>query len=531
MGILFLILYVVGWHVGMYGLFKKLGIEPWKALIPIYSTWIIVERCKLRKHWFWLQLIPIAGQFITIWITIIFVMHFGKTNLIHHTLLTFVPFIYLPYIGFDKETKWGGEAVFHRYKKPSSREWIDAGVFAVVAATIIRTFVFEAYVIPSESMEKTLLVNDFLFVNKVAYGPRIPTTPLSFPFVHNTMPFSETRPSYLKWIQLDYKRLPGYVDVKRNDVVVFNFPAGDTIINLPGYGSKNPYYDVMNSLVFLRPEYCNPRDAADPDLPNKYVKYPNKELLTQTLNENNLILVHPVDKTDNYIKRCVAVGGDEIEVKHGVLHVNGKPSEYPTGSQTQYWVYSKKPIPNTFFNNELGIDTLDPGQQLNLYRTDSLGRTAYVINMTTEEAAKVKALSTFDSMKLYEDENFGMLFPRNYSSSKWTIDNFGKLKIPQKGETVKLDSVSIDIYRRLITVYEGNKLIESNGKFFINGNETTTYTCKYNYYWMMGDNRHQSQDSRFWGFVPETHVVGKASLIWFSWKNGPRWSRLFKSIK
>ena len=203
MGTFFLILYIVGWHFGIYTMFKKMDIAPWKAFIPLYNTWLIVEACKINKKWFWMQLIPIAGQFITIWITIIFVMHFGKVTVIDHTLATFVPFAYLPYLGNNKDVKWIGHDGFKRYVKPSSREWVDAAVFAIVAATIIRTFVFEAYVIPSESMEKTLLVNDFLFVNKVCYGPRIPTTPLSFPFVHNTMPTSETTPSYLKWIQFD----------------------------------------------------------------------------------------------------------------------------------------------------------------------------------------------------------------------------------------------------------------------------------------------------------------------------------------
>lgn len=528
MGLTLFIIGVIGWHVGMYGLFKKMGVEPWKALIPFYNTWIIVEKCKLPKFWFWLQLIPIAGQFITMWITIIYVMHFGKTNFIHHALLILVPFIYLPYIGYSKDTKWGGEEVFKRYKKPGSREWIDAAVFAVVAATIIRSFVFEAYVIPSESMEKTLLVNDFLFVNKMSYGPRIPTTPLSFPFVHNTMPFSETTPSYLKWIQIPYKRLPGYVDVKRNDVVVFNFPAGDTIINLPGYGSKNPYYDVMRSLIFLNPDDIaggNIRDAQS-------VRYPNRETLLKVLQENNLILVHPYDKTDNYIKRCVAVGGDEIEIKHGSLYVNGSLSEFPTGSQTEYIVHTKTTIDNAFLFNELGIDSTDPKGQIGLMHKDSLGATTYTINMTLEEAAKIRKLPIFDSMKLAEQgEGAGMLFPNTIESKAWNIDNFGKLKIPKKGETLQLTAGNIDMYRRLISLYEGNQLDENNGKFFINGKETSTYTCKYNYYWMMGDNRHRSQDSRFWGFVPETHVVGKASLIWFSYEKGPRWKRLFKSIK
>jgi len=533
MGTLFLLLYIIGWHYGIYTLFKKAGIEAWKAFIPFYSTWIIVEKCKISKTWFWLQLIPIAGQFITIWITIIFVMNFGKFDLWSHTLVTFVPFVYLPLLGSDKDIKWAGPEAMKRYQKSSAREWVDAGVFAIVAATIIRTFVFEAYVIPSESMEKTLLVNDFLFVNKVCYGPRIPVTPLSFPFVHNTMPTSETTPSYLKWIQLDYRRIPGYTWVKRNDVVVFNFPAGDSIINLPGYGSKRTYYEAMQNLIFLKPEVLKESNGSPIDLDDQsnFAKYPDKQTLFQTLQENKLLLVHPPDKTDNYIKRCVAVAGDELQVKSGSLFINGKPSEFPTGSQAEYIVHTKGMISKDFLQNELGINVENPNGQIGVLASDSLG-SKYVINMTIEEAAKVKALPTCDYITLKADTAGyeGMLFPFNSTSYKWTIDNYGPLKVPSKGETLHLTAANIDMYRRLIHVYEHNDLEEKDGKFFIDGKETTTYTCKYNYYWMMGDNRHRSQDSRFWGFVPETHVVGKASMIWFSWSGGPRWKRLFKSI-
>jgi len=217
---------------------KKQALKHGKLFIPFYNTWIIVNICGIKKYWFWLQFIPIAGQFITIWIIIIFVMHFGKLTFLQHAAAVFIPFIYLPYLGFSKEVRWGGSDVLKRYKKSAAREWADAAVFAIVAATLIRTFIFEAYTIPSGSMEKTLLINDFLFVNKMSYGPRLPVTPLSFPFVHNTLPGMPTTPSYLKWIQLPYKRLPGYTPIKQNDVVVFNFPEGDTIINLPDYGSK-----------------------------------------------------------------------------------------------------------------------------------------------------------------------------------------------------------------------------------------------------------------------------------------------------
>ncbi|HEX8677215.1 MAG TPA: DUF5684 domain-containing protein, partial [Segetibacter sp.] len=196
MGWILFIIGTLGWHIGMYGMFKKAGIEPWKALVPFYNTWCIVNKTNIRKIWFWLQFIPIAGQFITIWITIIFAMHFAKFSLLDHIATVFFPFIYFPYLGYSSGVEYAGHEVVRKYHKSAAREWIDAAVFAVVAATIIRTFVFEAYTIPTESMEKTLLVNDFLFVNKMSYGPRIPQTPISFPFVHNIMPFSTTTPSY-----------------------------------------------------------------------------------------------------------------------------------------------------------------------------------------------------------------------------------------------------------------------------------------------------------------------------------------------
>lgn len=505
MGWIIFIVYLIGWHIGMYGLFKKAGIEPWKALIPFYNTWIIVEKTHIRKIWFWMQLIPIAGQFVTIWITIIWVMHFGKVTLIDHTATTFVPFIYLPYLASSKQVRYIGHEGFKRYSKPGSREWIDAAVFAVVAATIIRTFVFEAYTIPTGSMEKTLLINDFLFVNKMSYGPRIPQTPLSFPFVHNIMPGSTTTPSYTKLIQLDYMRVPGFTEVKRNDVVVFNFPAGDTIINLPEFGSKEPYYDV------LRLKYNGNREALMADYP---------------------ILVHPMDKTDNYIKRCVAVGGDLLQVKGGQLFINNQPAFVPPASQTDYIVETNgQQFSEDYLKNELSIDVNDAeSQSYGIYDKQA---NSYVLNLSPADVDNIKKQSNFKSIRplLSETPNGNIFFPYDPANANWSADDYGPITIPKKNSTVTLTPQNISLYRRLINVYENNVLEEVNGKFILNGKEITTYTFKYNYYWMMGDNRHRSQDSRYWGFVPETHIVGKASLIWFSWQKGPRWNRLFKSIK
>ncbi|MFY8005946.1 MAG: signal peptidase I [Sediminibacterium sp.] len=501
MGYILLIIGVIGWHIGMYGMFKKAGIAPWKALVPFYNTWCIVEVTKTKKYWFWLQLIPIAGQFITIWLTIIFVMHFKKVSVPDHAATVLIPFLYFPYLGFSSDVKWHGHDTLRHYHKPVSREWIDAAVFAVVAATLIRSFIFEAYVIPTGSMEKTLLVNDFLFVNKMSYGARIPQTPLSFPFVHNFMPFSKTSPSYIKEVQIPYKRLPAISSIRRNDVVVFNFPAGDTIINDEEHGSLVPYYDV------LRNEFNGNREALKD-------RYP--------------VLVHPMDKTDNYIKRCVGVPGDLLEVKSGILYINGQPGFQSPTSQTEYLVQTDgSPINSEFLLSELGIDVDNTKDQI---RFSSGQSDVFVINMTPAEAAKVKALSTVKSVALYSDNMVGQTFPNNEALYPWTVDNFGPLRIPKKGDKVELTPANIDIYRRLITTYEHNQLDEINGKYILNGKEVTSYTVQLNYYWMMGDNRHRSQDSRFWGFVPETHIVGKASMIWFSYENGPRWKRIFSSI-
>ena len=539
MGTILLIIGVIGWHLGMYGMFKKAGIESWKALVPFYNTWLIVEKCNIKKYWFWLQLIPIAGQFITIWITIIFTMHFNRCNIIHHTLATFLPFIYFPYLGFSEKEKYYGQSAFDKYHKPASREWIDAAVFAIVAATIIRTFVFEPYVIPTGSMEKTMQVNDFLFVNKMSYGQRIPKTPLSFPFVHNLLPFSQ-KPSYLKWIQLDYKRLQGFDTVKRNDVVVFNFPEGDTVINLADYGSARPYYSALRTLSFLNPDDIEvARNGSVRGL--NEVRYPDEATLKNVLNDNNLLLVHPYDKADNYIKRCVAISGDKLQIVNGILYINNEKAFIPENSQVTYQITTeKKKFDLNEWDKEKGINIRnDQGYKaLREEIQDQLLNTGSAsIALTKSDSAKMASIPGIISIKQVYDSFMPFLaehifFPFDSTNFHNSLDNFGPIIIPKKGNTVSLDAKNIALYKRLIQNYEGHQLeIKNDGTFSIDNLPTTTYTFKYNYYWMMGDNRHNSQDSRFWGFVPETHIVGKATLIWFSWDGGPRWNRIFKKIK
>jgi signal peptidase I len=493
----------LGWHIGMYGMFKKAGIPAWKAFIPFYNTWCMVEKMGLKKAWFWVQFIPVAGQFITIWITIKFVEHFGRFGFWHHAAAVLIPFIYFPYLGFSKEERYAGKMVVNNYKKSGTREWIDAAVFAIVAATIIRTFVFEAYTIPTPSMEKTLLVNDFLFVSKFSYGPRIPNTPLAMPFVHHTMPITNTK-SYSEKIYIPYTRW-FKSPVKRDDVVVFNFPVNDTLINDEElFGSKVTYYEAIREMG---------RDKVWRDY-------------------EPIIITRPVDKRENFIKRCVAIGGDVLQVINGHVVVNGKPQKLFPQSQRFY----ELEIPaNAYLDNdklkEMGINIREEqGDKIQIKAN------VYLINITNEERQNLKLQPGYvlrDFVAAPGDVMFraNQLFPYYEANTTWTVDNYGPITIPKKGATIPLTPDNIIRYQRCIQTYEGNKFESRGGQVFINDQPATSYTFKMDYHFMMGDNRHSSLDSRYWGFVPEDHVVGKASLIWFSWEHGPRWNRIFKSIK
>lgn len=498
-GWIIFIIAALGWHIGLYGMFKKAGIEGWKAFIPFYNTWCMIEKMELKRVWFFLQFIPIVGQFITIWILIKFVEHFGRFGVFQHAAAVFFPFIYLPYLGFSKNERYAGKKVVDNYKKSGAREWIDAAAFAIVAATIIRTFVFEAYTIPTPSMEKTLLVNDFLFVSKFSYGPRIPNTPIAMPFVHHTMPFVNAK-SYSEAIKIPYTRWFAS-PVHRNDVVVFNFPVNDTLINDEiNFGSRRTYYEAV-------------REEGRENVWNKY---------------GDIIITRPVDKRENFIKRAVAIGGDVLQVVNGQVMINGKKQVVFPDSERYYQVTTPG---NAYMDEEmwkaLGIDVRLPPDIRDVYQMDAKN---YLVNITNEEIAKLKLPAGY-SIQPHLLEESNALFPFYDTAHHWSPDNYGPITIPKKGATISLTPDNVTEYRRCIEVYEGNKFEERGGKYFINDKEASDYTFKMDYFFMMGDNRHNSLDSRYWGFVPEDHVVGKASLIWFSWENGPRWKRLFNGIK
>ena len=379
-------------------------------------------------------------------------------------------------------------------------EWVDAIIFAVIAATFIRMFFIEAYTIPTSSMEKSLLVGDYLFVSKVAYGPKTPNTPLSFPFVHNTLPLTRTKKSYVEWIKRPYRRMKGFGRIKNNDIVVFHFPEGDTVAL---YLQNQSYYQLVRS-------YGRQRIWDDP---NNFGK----------------VVARPVDKRENYIKRCIGIPGDEIQMIKGELTVNKKPVEHFKGVQHNYIV--------TTNGTSINPKALD---RLNIANADRTAFSAerYIFPLTEENVEELKKFSNITSVeKILKDpgEHDESVFPSD-DNFKWNVDNFGPLTIPEKGQTVTLTAENLPLYERIIDVYENNDLKTENNIIYINGEKSTSYTFKMDYYWMMGDNRHNSADSRFWGFVPEDHIVGKASFIWLSLDKDKtllskiRLGRMFRSI-
>ncbi len=510
-GLLLFIVATIAVLIGLYGMFKKAGITPWKGLIPYYNTWCMVDKMQLKKVWFFLQFIPIAGQFITIWIMIKFVEHFGRFGLWHHFLTVFFPFIYFPYLGFSDQERYAGIAVVKNYKKGAIREWIDAAVFAIVAATLIRTFVFEAYTIPTPSMEKTLLVNDFLFVNKFAYGPRIPETPLALPFMSHTIIGTDIK-SYVTWIKIPYTRWFAK-PVKRRDVVVFNFPVNDTLIDDAQHGSQVTYYQEIQGRMMA--DHISEEEA-------------RQRVLDQY---GDMIKVRPVDKREFFIKRCVGIAGDSLQIKNRIVYINGVAQPSPEFHEFNYLVTTTGALdPDKL--DDIGIQ--DNPDDINRNQVQMKNANSYIIGMSDAEKLQLKMLPVVKDIQpapLMDYDKSPYLFPYE-TGNGWTVDDYGPIWIPKKGSSVTLNPENLKFYKRCIVTYEGNKFEEKNGQYFINDKPATTYTFKMDYYWMMGDNRHNSLDSRYWGYVPEDHVVGKASLIWFSYgTHGIRWSRVFQKIQ
>lgn len=482
--VLIFIIFRIGITLGYWKLFEKAGVAGWKSLIPFYSEYIVITLVGKSSWWIIYLLIPAVNVFVFFILLIDLVKCFGQDSFLAQMLIVFASFIYLPYLGFKPDVRYLGKLdEIPEVEKSKFHEWIEAVAFAVVAATLIRWLIMEAYTIPTPSMENSLLVGDFLFVSKFHYGTRTTTTPLQVPLTHQKIWFTEI-PSYIEGVKLPQYRLPGLTEVKRNDVVVFNIP---------------------------------PRALNDKD--------------------------YPVDLKTNYIKRCVAIAGDTLTIVNNQVIVNGVPSENPELMQLSYLMFSNGPINERNFR-KMGLDSED-------YRIEgrSEGGVIYKVFLTSQKANEIREMNLpyVNSLELdtRDDQPDIMPYSVYYGNTlmdrkyyNWTRDNFGPLWIPEKGATIPINDSTLILYGYTIVKYDHNENAKvENGKLLIDGKEVSEYTFKQNYYFMMGDNRHNSLDSRYWGFVPEDHIVGKAFFIWLSIDNEGgilekiRWRRFFNLIR
>lgn len=473
--IFFLILQVIH-GLGTWKLYIKAGRKAWEAFVPVYNAIILMKI--INRPWWWtiLLFVPIVNliMFPVVWVET--ARSFGRNSGLD-TFLAVVTFgLYIYYINYALDVSHVKDRSLH--PKSAAGDWVSSILFAIVAATIVHTYFIQPFTIPTSSLEKTLLVGDFLFVSKMHYGPRIPMTTVAAPMVHDTIPVAKVK-SYLPYPQLPYMRIPGFEKIEHNDIVVFNWPV-DTMLNM--YHTDKYYYK-------------------------------------------------PIDKKTNYVKRAVGLPGDSLSIKDGYVYINGKQNALPDRARVQfsYDITFKRAI--------------QPAEIVALLKrydiTDGLGYgstpSSYMIPAATTEAierlknhpdvAEISVLK--DSIGQYESQ----IFPRDPSYS-WNNDFFGPLYIPKAGATIDLNVEVLPLYRRAITEHEGHELSVNGNQISIDGKPATTFTFTKDYYWMMGDNRHNSQDSRYWGFVPFDHVVGKPVLIWMSWDSDgkPRWERFFTTV-
>ena len=463
-------------------LFEKAGYKGFYSVIPYYNLFVLSKIVNCTQWWWYLLLfLPYINFFTMMLMFIDLAKSFGRFKIWEIVCAAVVPFIFFPIVS-HQGSKYSDPKTTVYPKKVPVREWLDAIVWAVVAALIIRTFLFEAYTIPSSSMEKSLLVGDYLVVSKIGYGPRVPNTPLAFPFVHHTLPWSKTAKSYIEKPQLPYKRLPGTTEIKRNDPIVFNFPAGDTVSEV--YQSNVTFYQLC--------------------------RYFGRDKVMSDKKQFGNIITRPVDKRENYVKRLIGMPGDTLQIIDGIVYINGEIGEQPNEMQHNYIV--------KITSNGINPKILEKYNITEGYRTAHADE--LIFNMTADIAEEFRKLPFVKSVEkriapagteVSED-----IFPNDTTHFKWNADNFGPIVIPQEGKTVKINTENIALYDRIIRAYELNDMKIKDGKIFINGEETDEYTFKMDYYWMMGDNRHNSQDSRFWGYVPVDHIVGKPVFVWLS---------------
>ena len=531
---IFFILIQLIHFLGTWKLYILAGRKIWEAILPIYNGIVLLKIIGRPTWWVILLFMPVINliMFPVIWVETI--RSFGKKSNLSVFLSIISLGFYIYILNYSKKTKYSNLET--RGNTTPIGDWISSVLFAIVAATIVHNYVIQPFIIPTGSLEKTLLIGDFLFVSKFHYGARIPMTTISLPMVHDTLPIFKTK-SYLKFPQLPYMRLPGFQNVKRNEIVVFNWPA-DTVRKF-----------------FVK---------------EKGVK-------------------KPVDKKSNYVKRCLGLPGDSLEIINGLVYVNGKLNTLSDRAKLQFnhFIHNSKGVSSKVlldlnikgFNRQYRVENITQNsyKKISKYILGNISNdlkdfrvlTSYEglpnkivrevkksepyieikeiierkkqVTLTLNQAEKIRNKNVFDSIirkinnKISYNESF---FPNNLKFN-WNEDNFGPILIPKAGETIKIDNENYPLYKKIIKDYESNSIRKGKNNYIINGIETTSYTFKQDYYWMMGDNRHSSEDSRFWGFVPENHILGKPVFIWFSvdnfnkgilnWKI--RWDRVMTTVK
>ncbi|WOD42722.1 signal peptidase I [Hwangdonia lutea] len=484
---IFILIIQVIHGLGTWKLYIKAGRQAWEAFVPVYNGVILMKI--INRPWWWVILLflPIVNLIMLMVVWVETARSFGKNTYLDTFLAIVTLGFYNFYLNYIADVAYVKDRSLQ--PKSGSGEWTSSILFAIVAATIVHTYFIQPFTIPSSSLEKSLLVGDFLFVSKFHYGARVPMTTVAAPMVHDTIPIlnkksylfddDKENPSWINKLQLPYMRLPGFETIDRNEIVVFNQPA-DTLRDMNDFTPDRNYYK-------------------------------------------------PIDKKTNLVKRCVGVAGDSLEIRNGYVYINGKKNELPDRAHLQFSYYVQ-PKTNQF--NPIYVkERYDITDQFGIVNQQN----TYLFPAISDEAlAKFKNhpnVSSITPIKAEKGKRDPNVFPHdpNYN---WNIDFFGPLYIPEAGKTIDINLEVLPLYKRVITEYEGNTLQVKGNQILINGKVADTYTFKQNYYWMMGDNRHNSIDARRWGFVPFDHVLGKPVFIWMSWDGlkNPRWERFFTTV-